>query len=329
MKRLLLIGAAGLLLAGSVLAQDAFMGDWQGTWRAADGTETKLVAQVIAWANNEYQANLLDEFDKRIPAIVVLKGKLADGKVTLAGKADKGALKDTEWTATVEGGKFAGSFKGAASGTFELKHVKRLSPTLGAKPPEGGIVLFDGTNTDQFELRDGKPCPWKLVEGGAMEVTGGGIISKKKLTDHKLHVELRTPFMPAATGQGRGNSGVYLQGRYEIQVLDSYGLEGRDNECGGIYTVGAPLVNMCAPPLQWQTYDVTFYAPRFDADGKKTKLARITVLHNGVKVQDNKDIPNPTTACWDQNIKEPGGLHLQDHGNPVQYRNIWAVEIKE
>jgi hypothetical protein len=162
-----------------------------------------------------------------------------------------------------------------------------------------------------------------------MEVTGGGIISKKKFTDHKLHVEFRTPFMPAATGQGRGNSGVYLQGRYEIQVLDSYGLEGRDNECGGIYTVGAPLANMCAPPLQWQTYDVTFYAPRFDADGKKTKPARITVLHNGVKVQDNKDIPNPTTACWDQNIKEPGGLHLQDHGNPVQYRNIWAVEIKE
>lgn len=158
----------------------------------------------------------------------------------------------------------------------------------------------------------------------------GDIMSRKKFTDFELHLEFRTPFMPAARGQGRGNSGVYLQGRYEVQVLDSYGLEGRDNECGGIYKVGAPLVNMCAPPLQWQTYDMTFYAPRFDEDGSKTENARLTVLHNGVKIHNDIEIPEPTGAAWDRvddNLSQPGGIALQDHGNPVQYRNIWVLEL--
>ena len=163
-----------------------------------------------------------------------------------------------------------------------------------------------------------------------MEVAprSGGIISKRTFTDHKLHVEFRTPFEPKKRGQGRGNSGVYLQGRYEVQVLDSYGLEGRSNECGGVYGVGAPRVNMCAPPLQWQTYDITFTAPRFDQGGKLLKHARMTVVHNGVLIHDNVEVPRPTTACWDRNITEPGGLHLQDHGNRVRYRNIWAVEVR-
>jgi hypothetical protein len=316
-------------VATSAFAQDAFMGDWQGTWKSADGKETPLVAQVIAWGGGEYQANVLDELDKRVPAIVVLKGKEADGKVTLAGKATGEKLKGTEWAAAIEGEKLAGSFKGDATGSFEMKKATRLSPTLGAKPPEGAIVLFDGTNTDEWQTQQGKPCPWKLIEDEkAMEVRGGGIISKKKFGDCKLHVEFRTPFMPKARDQGRGNSGVYLQGRYEVQVLDSYGLEGRDNECGGIYTVGRPLVNMCAPPLQWQTYDITFTAPRFDADGKKIKNATMTVLHNGVKIHENVEVPNPTTANWGGDPKSPGGIHLQDHGNPVQYRNIWVVEAK-
>jgi hypothetical protein len=151
-------------------------------------------------------------------------------------------------------------------------------------------------------------------------------VSQQKFTDFELHVEFRTPFMPTATGQKRGNSGVYLQGRYEVQVLDSYGLEGLDDECGGIYKVAAPLVNMCAPPLQWQTYDITFHAPRFDEDSNKTENARLTVLHNGVKIHNNLEVPGPTGGPLDQNVYEPGGIFLQEHGNRVQYRNIWVLE---
>ncbi|MFW6162440.1 MAG: 3-keto-disaccharide hydrolase [Planctomycetota bacterium] len=312
-----------------------FWGDWEGTWKAGEGEEQELVAQVIDWGKDGYQANLLAAFNKRIPPLVVLKGKREGETVTLTGRASKGPLDGTAWTATItrpEGArlpKFEGTFAGGGqAGTFALKRVVRLSPSLGKKPPEGAVVLFDGESLDGWVRKGGRPCRWKLLDDGSMEVRGGGIISKHKFTDHRVHVEFRTPFLPNKRGQGRGNSGVYLQGRYEVQVLDSYGLEGRSNECGGIYGVGAPKVNMCAPPLQWQTYDITFRAPRFDDGGKLIKHARMTVAHNGVVIHDDVRVPKPTTACWDRNIRQPGGLHLQDHGNPVRYRNIWAVETE-
>ena len=183
-----------------------------------------------------------------------------------------------------------------------MKKVVRLSPTLVKEPPEGAVVLFDGKNFDQWvhaQKNEGQPVQWKLLNGAMEVVPGtGDIVSRKKFTDFELHVEFRTPFMPDSSGQKHGNSGVYLQGRYEVQVLDSYGLERRDNECGGIYQVGVPLVNMCAPPMQWQTYDITFHAPRFDENGDKAENASLTVIHNGVKIHDNIEIPEPTGAVY-------------------------------
>lgn len=198
-------------------------------------------------------------------------------------------------------------------------------------PPEGAIVLFDGKTLDQWASRSDakKPAPWKLVEGGAMQAGGGDIITRDQFDGHfKLHVEFRVPYMPKASGQGRGNSGVYVQGRYEVQVLDSYGLDSKDNDCGGIYGVAKPLVNACKAPTVWQSYDIEFWAPKFEG-GKKVEPARMTVVHNGIKIHDNLTITKDnTTAGLGGNPSKPGPILLQDHGNPVQYRNIWLVPVK-
>ena len=131
--------------------------------------------------------------------------------------------------------------------------------------------------------------------------------------------------MPFARGQGRGNSGMYIQGRYEVQVLDSFGLDGKNNECGGIYSISEPKVNMCLPPLSWQTYDYDFTAAKYDADGKKVKNARVTIKHNGVVIHDDLELPNHTPGKHPE-ADSPGLLYLQGHGNPFVYRNVWVVE---
>jgi hypothetical protein len=204
--------------------------------------------------------------------------------------------------------------------TVEFERTVRHSPTEGEKPPAGAIILFDGTNADAWDHG-------KIVNGLLTVSVPGGQTSKQKFRDFSAHAEFILPFMPKARGQGRANSGVYCQGRYEVQVLDSFGLEGKDNECGGIYTLHAPKVNMCYPPLQWQTYDIDFTAPRF-ADGKKTANARITVKHNGVLIQDDVEVKDDTAGGVLKEGPEPGPIHLQNHGNPVFYRNIWLVEKK-
>jgi hypothetical protein len=171
------------------------------------------------------------------------------------------------------------------------------------------------------------PANWLILGNGAMEVRGGSIQTRQKYVDQQLHVEFRTPFMADQDGQKRGNSGVFLQNRYEVQILDSYGLAGADNECGGIYKTAVPRVNMCAPPLQWQTYDITFHAARYNADWEKIKDAAITVVHNGVTVHENQPIPDKTTGSQVTAMSEPDALSLQDHGNPVWFRNIWLIEL--
>ena len=219
--------------------------------------------------------------------------------------------------------------------TWDLGDFKPAKPedkvdVKSTPPPDGAIVLFDGKNLDEWIKTDGKaPAPWKLVEGGAMEVKGGGIMTRKTFDGHfRLHVEFRVPYMPDQKGQARGNSGVYLQGRYEVQILDSYGLDSQDNDCGGIYKVARPKVNACKAPTVWQSYDIDFHAPVFK-DGKKVEPARINVKQNGVTIHDKVEIPlDNTVAGLGGDPSTPGPIHLQDHGNPVQYRNIWLQPVK-
>jgi hypothetical protein len=212
----------------------------------------------------------------------------------------------------------------ASLGLVSYAQEKPNDATIGAKPPEGGIVLFDGKNLEAWAKRDGTtPADWPVADG-IVTVGRGDIQTKQRFGDFKLHVEFNVPYMPKARGQARGNSGVYLGGIYELQVLDSYGLKLQNNDCGAIYTQVIPSVNACKPPLQWQTYDVTFHKAVVDGQGKVVKKARVSVIQNGIKTIDDAEI-GPTPGGAGNRPGEDGPILLQDHGNPVQYRNIWIV----
>lgn len=202
--------------------------------------------------------------------------------------------------------------------SLKLKKVERSSPTLGLKAPAGSIVLFDGT-PDSLQ-KHWKPGAKATPEGLLLP----GCTSSQNYADFSLHIEFQLPFMPDARGQGRGNSGIYCQGRFETQMLDSFGLQGKDNECGGLYSIKAPDINMCLPPLSWQTYDLEFTASRWGEKGSVT-APRITVRHNGVVIHRDVELPQAATAAAAPGTVESGPILLQDHGNPVRYRNIWLV----
>lgn len=290
-------------------ADYALQGEYSGVVKGEDG-EKKLGCQVVALGDGAFMARGfvggLPGDGWNLEKEETLKGQKAkDGTVSFANDKHRGTIKGGVMTvATLEGKKMG-----------ELKRIVRKSPTLGAKPPKGGVVLFDGSSAKNFK-------PGNMTEDGLLMQ---GANSVARFGSHRLHVEFRLPYKPKARGQGRGNSGCYLQGRYEVQMLDSFGLDGRNNECGGVYGIAAPIQNMCFPPLTWQTYDVDFTAAKFK-DGKKVKNAYMTVRHNGVVIHDKLDLPRRTTASPLPESSEPGFLHLQNHGNPVRYRNIWVVE---
>jgi hypothetical protein len=198
-------------------------------------------------------------------------------------------------------------------------------------PPSDAVVLFDGTSLDGWTRVDGSPPGWQAEgkPGGVMTIVpgSGSIISRVTFADAQVHVEFMTP-APAAQGQDRGNSGVYLQGRYEIQVLDSYQNQTYPTgQCGAVYGQHVPLVNACRSPGEWQTYDIVFRAPRFNEQGEKTRSARVTVFHNGVLIHNDAEVSGPTGAAPVKETPDPGPLFLQDHGHPVQYRNIWIRRL--
>jgi hypothetical protein len=204
--------------------------------------------------------------------------------------------------------------------TIEPKHVNP------GPPPSDAIVLFNGKDLSKWVGQDGGPAKWK-IENGAMTVNGtGSITTKERFGDCQLHVEWATPTEIKGEGQGRGNSGVFLQSRYEIQVLDSYTNKTYfHGQAGAVYKQHAPLVNASRPPGEWQTYDIIFHAPKFEGD-KVVTPARVTVLHNGVLVQDNAEILGNTVHTGEPKYEIYSGkqpLQLQDHHNPVRYRNIW------
>jgi len=312
-------------------AIDPFMGDYDGTFTPQGAAAVKAHGRVIALGNHNYQVVLYpmaypqDDGKQRIELSGTTGGKRLDFIWTLhfAGNANGAA-----WRGEVQVEKLNAT---SPLGKFALKHVARRSPTLGARPPLGAVALMpyaaDKPTTLEAWKRFGAdtPAEWEIRPDAAVQVTHGDIVSKQKFGDSQIHVEFCLPFMPLETGQGRANSGVYVANRYEVQVLDSFGLAAQDNDCGAIYTVSKPLVNAELPPLAWQTYDIIFRAARFDANCDVTELPLLTVYLNGVKVQNGAPVTNPT-AGWMPGHTKRGELRLQDHLNPVRYRNVWVLE---
>lgn len=285
-------------------------GEYSGQVKA-DGEQVKYGVQVIALGDDKYRAVTFagglpgDGWDRSAEQMSV-EAKADGDSVTFSGDGYSGKVDGEKLVISADNGDEIGT----------LEKVHRKSETLGKKAPEGAKVLFDGKNADHWENG-------KIVENNLLLAD---TFSKLKANDFKLHVEFRTPFKPDARGQARGNSGVYVQSRYEVQVLDSFGLEGKDNECGGIYQVAQPKVNMCFPPLSWQTYDIDFTAAKYDDQGKKTENARVTVKHNGVVIHDNLELPKQTPGRMQEAPEAAPVAYLQGHGNPVVFRNIWVVE---
>lgn len=286
-----------------------FQGEYVGDVTVGQRGTVRIGLQVVALGDGQFQAV---EYPGGLPAA----GWIGHGRVQLAGSRTDNSVRLDGYPLeiTLENNQaFVGFVGGTPAGT--LNKVYRTSPTYNAPPPAGADVLFNGTDNGSFKNA-------RITDNGLLMV---GTETAKGYQNFRLHVEFRLPYMPHARGQGRANSGVYLASRYEVQILDSFGLEGEDNEAGALYRLKRPDVNMCFSPLTWQTYDIEMTAPQFDAAGAKTAPARLTVRHNGVVIHDNIAVIRKTGGGAEE---APNALpiKLQDHGNPVVFRNIWIVD---
>ena len=309
----------------------------QGEYVGKTKNGQALGAQVIALGQDQFQTVL---YPGGLPGAgwdgknkMLMDGKLAGAKAVFKpaeGKKSYLAKSPAQFSATakfppvgqkpciaeISKGTMIGNIDNTAA--FELKKIVRKSKTLGMKPPKGAIVLFDGTSKDHWT--GGRVD----AETKLLNTDGKDILTKKKFNDYVMHVEFMIPFKPGARGQGRGNSGFYQVDHYEVQILDSFGLEGKDNECGGVYKKKSCDVNACFPPLTWQTYDVEFKNAR--VGNVKTIPATMTVKLNGIVIHDNVQIKGKTGGSRRGAIGTPGPIKLQGHGNPLQFRNVWILE---
>ncbi len=300
-------------------AIDPYMGEYDGKL-TLDGKEEDGIAQVIAEGDQKYRVAIMREFWKTAKDAeqfrVELSGEIdSEGNVPLAGNGWNGKLVKDKGI----------RIQADSDNTFFGRPSNRKSPTLGQQPPAGAIVLLPYQAGVKPALDEWTNPSWKPLESGAVEVGKGNIFTKRELGSIKLHVEFRCPYEPTKRGQGRGNSGVYLQKRFEVQVLESFGLKSQSNDCGSIYKVANTRVNASLPPLHWQTYDIDFTAARISPEGQVLRKPSMTVRHNGVLIHENQELPGATTAAAASGYVLRDALMLQDHGNKVEYRNIWVV----
>lgn len=302
---------------------DPVMAEYEGFWNAASGAKGRVTAQIRPVSNNKYDGFIVLMRVKspvaafRLEPAALENGSIKFSKAAAIEQTGADLLARTEAQCELRGGKLIGKFSGElGEGTFEASVTEKHPPSLGAKPPKHAVVLLGSDSTNAWQEMN-----WPLKDG-VLRVGKGNVRAKEKLENFRLHVEFRVPYMPAESGQARGNSGVYLQGKYEVQVLDSFGLYPlQDNDCGGIYKVRAPRLNACLPPMQWQTYDITYV----EGNPATKELPMVTIVQNGITIVEHARIPAELVATGTGGGDSSSGfLMLQDHGNPVEFRNIWA-----
>jgi len=303
----------------------------QGEYVGLVGGTVPLAAQVIANGEGKFEGVI---FRGGLPGAgwdgshrTYFRGEAVHGITHLQGiQGFKLEEENQFWEATIRDGVLRGTDLSLRNQlqdvSFVLHKVLRKSPTLGSRPPAGSVVLFDGTGTDAWKDAE-------IVEGNLLD---HGAKTKESFQDHRLHLEFRTPFMPSARGMYRGNSGVLLRNKYEIQIVDSFGWTFINRQfernswvgrSGGIEELFPPEVNMSFPPLSWQTYDIDFFMPEVDQAGNQLTPPMVTIRYNGVLIHNRRVLPPESEVRPD---RDPGRLYLQDHHDRVVFRNIWVVE---
>jgi hypothetical protein len=312
-----IVGLVLICCLATPLWAGPFMGEYEGVFRPDPKTALKAVGKVVDEGDEGHRVVLYTVSPVFIEegAFVEIRGQVEGAEMALSGRSGgygwKGQIKDGALTA-----------KSGYGQSFELKKIESKSPLAGLQPPRNAVVLLAYEPGKTPDLSQWTNEAWVALPDGSMQITPkkGANRTKQEFGDiQHLHIEFWLPLEPKGRGQGRANSGVYLSDRYEVQVLDSFGLVHTSGDCGGLYNIARARVNASLPPETWQTYDITFRAPRMDADGNVMELPRITVLHNGVKIHDNQEIPMARHRA-------KGPLQLQDHGHPIQFRNIWVIE---
>lgn len=307
----------------------ALQGEYWGHICIDQASQEFFGLQVVALGKGQFDAKLL-------PGGLPGNGWVGNALVTLSGERKENVLTlvGSPYSMTVHAETHAASVRKSndESAVGTLTRVTRVSSTMGARVPSGGGLLFGGGSQYAPDAQ-GRPLDLAALCWQNAKTTDEGLLlsgtkMKNAYQDFRLHVEYRVPFIPNARGQSRANSGVYLNSHQEVQILDSFGLAGQFNEAGSLYRFKQPDINMALPPLSWQTYDIGYQGARFDAAGKKTLNTHITVMHNGVVVQNNVEIDRPTGAGA---AETPTLLptNLQDHGSPVVFRNIWIAPLDQ
>ncbi len=336
-----------LAMNRSLLAEeerDLIQGNWVGDWTLDSGEGGKQAAKVVALSNGDYLGSFTaydgseqqnETFKFNIRGTSETDGKVVFGTTIMLGPK----LGTFEWKAAIKDGKFTGRYTNDKNytGGFTLKRVEKAVQALGMKPLPGAVVLFDGTNFDRWQRLDGKKIEWE-IEDGVMripaktrikgETVTSHLVSKQNFKSAQVHLEYRTPFLPEARDQERGQSGVLLNGCYEVQILDSFGVEASDEVAGAIFHRKAPTENVSLPPREWQALDITYQGPKFDENGKIKTPGEITVVHNDVMVLDRIRMVERTDGSIRKPSPEPSGLFLQDAGHSVEFRNIWLVVLE-
>jgi hypothetical protein len=308
-------GSAQVYIEANDFGQDYEMqGEYKGEFTAKDGSLKQMGIQIRAMGSGNFVAVFLPGG---------LPGDGWDG-ITRIEAEGRSEFSEEGFSGTLADGVFSG--RNAEGEEFELQKVMRTSPTEDMEPPEGSIVLFDGSNGDEWEPASGGFAGKQVstLEDGT-KALNDGFNSRRKFGDFFLHMEFRMSAMPDARGQSRCNGGLFLHDTYEIQMLETFAYLGTNSELGGVYRLYAPMMNMAYPPLSWQTWDIDFKAPVFE-NGEKVENARITMKWNGVLVHDDRELRG-TAGYRDEEGPGKKSIHLQERGEPTMFfKNVWVIE---